>query len=252
MTALVHVVETLERGGLERMVCDLAIEQARRGMRVSVICIYRRGLLSVELENAGIEIYSADKSARGNLVALWRLRRRLRAAAPHIVHTHNATANYLTVLASLGLGLQIVCTRHGMGGGLGVDRREKYFKKSVSRTERVVTVCRHAANHFLGQELVPSVKLEVIGNGIVLSRFAQSNRIAARDALGLSAEGLVVGTVGRLNWAKDHNLFLDVAALLKAQFPGCRFVIIGSGEKRAELEREIERLGLGDSGATGG
>jgi glycosyltransferase involved in cell wall biosynthesis len=54
--------------------------------------------------------------------------------------------------------------------------------------------------------------------------------------------------VGRLVPVKDHDLFLHAAARLRARpgFRDARFVVVGGGERDAELRRRAVELGLGD------
>lgn len=53
-------------------------------------------------------------------------------------------------------------------------------------------------------------------------------RKAARLELGIGADDLVVGTVGNINFQKDHPTFVRTAAQLKRKFPKARFVILGA------------------------
>ena len=71
--------------------------------------------------------------------------------------------------------------------------------------------------------------------------------------LGARGEDVLIGIVGRLTEIKNHKLFLDAAALFKAQRAAGEsgagqvgFVIIGDGHLRAELEAHALSLGLGD------
>jgi len=55
----------------------------------------------------------------------------------------------------------------------------------------------------------------------------------------------LIGIVGRLTEIKNHRLFLQAAALLKQTIgPSARFVIIGDGNLRSELEAQAKTLGL--------
>ncbi|HKG14186.1 MAG TPA: glycosyltransferase, partial [Pyrinomonadaceae bacterium] len=80
------------------------------------------------------------------------------------------------------------------------------------------------------------------------ARRARARReMRARDA------DVLVGIVGRLTEIKNHGLFLEAAALLKerrAQDPAAggrvRFVVIGDGHLRGELESHARALGLAD------
>lgn len=72
------------------------------------------------------------------------------------------------------------------------------------------------------------------------------SREEARQVLGLSAEGLVFGHVGRLHPDKDQATLLKGFAAAKERLPvGCKLVIIGSGKLAERLHRQAEELGLG-------
>ena len=59
-------------------------------------------------------------------------------------------------------------------------------------------------------------------------------------------EVLRVGMIARMNTrAKNHHLFLRVAARLCERFPALQFVLVGDGPLRHELEREADDRGLG-------
>ena len=51
---ITHVVENLNRGGLERVVIDLALAQKAAGHDCRVVCLYEEGLLAGELRAEGI------------------------------------------------------------------------------------------------------------------------------------------------------------------------------------------------------
>lgn len=239
-----HVVETLERGGLERMVCDLALEQQRMGWEVSVHCLFRRGLLADELVSAGVPVSEAGKRSGADLGALWRLRRALHHAVPRVIHTHNAAAHYHAVAACRLSGLRpLLNTRHGMGDAAR-SRVERRYRASLSHTAAVVTVARHASEHYAREGIVPGKLLTVIPNGIRIERFGQASRDAARATLGVDAQALLVGTVGRLNWAKDQSVLVAAIAALKPRHPDLCCIIVGDGSLRAELQAQIDSLGV--------
>jgi glycosyltransferase involved in cell wall biosynthesis len=244
---IVHVVESLDRGGLERVACDLSTEQARKGHRVGIACLFSGGLLAEELRHAGVTVDVVHKRSGLDLRALLRLRRALRAARPDIVHTHNATAHYHAVLALSGDGRPvIVSTRHGMGGSRTRDRRERLFSLALRRTAAVVAVCRAAATRLVGDGIVTEKYMRVVPNGIRLDQFDGHACAEARSTLGLPADALVVGTVGRLNWAKDHALLLHAFNQLRARVPTAILVVVGGGEERDTLMALAHGLGVSE------
>jgi len=59
-----------------------------------------------------------------------------------------------------------------------------------------------------------------------------------------TSEGLVIGTVGRLEPQKNLGMFLEAARLVLEGDPAARFVIAGEGRLRLELENRSSELGL--------
>lgn len=85
--------------------------------------------------------------------------------------------------------------------------------------------------------------------GLDLAPFAAMPRKngAFRRAHGLRTDAPLIGIVGRLVPVKNHRLFFEAAARVKAARPAARFVVVGDGELRAEIEAQVEALGLRDS-----
>jgi len=87
----------------------------------------------------------------------------------------------------------------------------------------------------------------VIPLGIDLSTYAswRDRRPRLRAELKVKDQDLLIGIVGRLTEIKNHRLFLEAAALLKETFGSrVRFVVIGDGNLRRDLEEQAKSLGL--------
>ena len=56
----------------------------------------------------------------------------------------------------------------------------------------------------------------------------------------------LVGIVARLVPIKRHEDFIAASALLAARIPEARFLVIGDGERRTELEVLVRQKGLGE------
>jgi glycosyltransferase involved in cell wall biosynthesis len=249
---LLHVVESLARGGLERVVCDLVMEQARQGYKVEVFCIFSPGAFAAELQDAGIRVVSANKRSGPDLSVLMALRDASRSARHQVVHTHNPVANYYTCAAELTSWrrLPIVNTRHNMGASDPNDRREKLFRLSVARTAKVAMVSPQVSQRFIDQGIVPAAKAAVVMNGIPLQRYVRSNastRASARAALSLQEDAFVIGSVGRLVRVKNHSLLLAAAAPMCLMHPRVKIVLIGHGDLREALQQQAQALGIASS-----
>ena len=248
---IVHVVENLDRGGLERTVVDLIASQRDAGHECRVICLFKLGLLARELLASGVRVDACGKRPGLDLRALRRARALIRQSPDAVIHTHNAMAHYYAVLASLGLPVKCrINTRHGMGGRTRSGRQEWLYRQSLRGTDYAVAVCEAARQRFAADGMRPRRALLSVPNGIRLERFRPADDVARQSLvaeLGLPTGSRIIGTVGRLQPVKDHALLLRAFAKVGVQVPEAALVIVGDGPLRAALEAQAEQAGLSDA-----
>lgn len=247
---LLHVVDSLERGGLERVVTDLAIEQARQGHEVAVFSLLETGGLADELRAAGIDVLIGHKRRPADLALLWRLRRAVTQRRIELLHAHNFVPNYHAAAAVIGLWHPpvLVSTCHDMGTRLSNARLLSYYTWSLKRTAGLAMVGAQVHERFVQGGLVPAEKATTVFNGIPVERFVctPARRAHARQALGLPGDVPVIGAVGRLVELKNHRLLIEQMPALLAEWPALRLVILGGGPLEETLRAQIASLGLGE------
>ncbi|MBK9550495.1 MAG: glycosyltransferase [Gemmatimonadetes bacterium] len=87
----------------------------------------------------------------------------------------------------------------------------------------------------------------VIPNGIRLDRLARRHDVAAaKAALGLPPTDLVIGSVGRLDYAKGYIDLIEALPTVLSAVPEVRFVHAGQGPLAETLRREAARLGIAE------
>lgn len=251
LLGIVHVVDSLELGGLERVVTDLAIEQAGAGHRVVVFTIAGGGSFEADLKAAGVAVVVGDKRHAFDTGVLRALRRAVTACDADIVHTHNFVPNYYAALALAWPSARrpvLVNTCHNMGSRLSNRRLRWLYRLSLARTARVAMVGQQVHDHLVGSGIVAPHRGEVVLNGIPTRRYAAgpNARAAARATLGMPPEALLIGSVGRLVALKNHRLLLELMPALAADWPAVQLVLLGDGPLRAELESLADSLGIGD------
>ncbi|WP_445146888.1 glycosyltransferase [Dyella sp. Tek66A03] len=248
---ITHVVENLNRGGLERMVLELVKIQQRQGHRCQVVCLFEPGSQAHELDALGIPVTGCHKRQGLDLRALAQARRTIRGHETEVLHTHNAVAHYQAVLASCGLGVRrVVNTRHGMSINQRTGRREWLYRRSLAHTDTVVTVCEAARRDAVARGIVPRLKAMVVPNGIAVDTFAPASagmRERLLQALQLPPHNKLIGNVGRLNWAKDQVGLIQAFRRIHALRPDTALVLIGDGELRARLEQYAQEEGVRQS-----
>jgi glycosyltransferase involved in cell wall biosynthesis len=113
---------------------------------------------------------------------------------------------------------------------------------------RVVCVSQQTAEYFiaLGRD---RRKFVAIPNGVEIHRFVpgEFQPAAVRQELGFAADDQVIGMVSRLHEARKGGMeFVDMAAQIARDFEGARFLVVGDGELRPQLEAQAARLGISD------
>jgi glycosyltransferase involved in cell wall biosynthesis len=237
---------SLDRGGAETQVAALAIELARRDYPVAVISLLAPTAFTVELMDAGVQVFSLHmRPGVADPRGLARLIRFLVRFRPHILHSHLFHANILARLARLVVPVPIiVSTLHSVSesGRRRVDTRMRdlAYRMSDPLADRVVAVCEAVARRHVSCRAVLPDKLRVIPNGVDIRVFRPDGerRERMRRELGLDAS-FVWLAAGRLMWKKDYPTMLRAFAARR----GGVLLVAGTGPQSAELESLARELG---------
>lgn len=237
---VVHVVLSLDVGGLERAVIDLAGEGRRRGWNVEILCVEKTGALSSGL---AIEPRCVQKGPGLRPSAAMRIRAELKRLRPDVVHTHQLGAIIYAGPAAASLRIPVVHTEHGKHF---TSRRVRLLGRLFARfTGRFLCVSRDIADDVAQQGIVPAHKIGVVPNGIDLSQERpRESAGSVRAALNIPQDAPVVGTVGRLTEVKRQDLLLRGFATVLKSRPDAHLLIVGDGPMRDPLRRLAEELGI--------
>lgn len=236
------MIDDASVGGGQKHVLWLAENVNKRQFEVAVAC-EGEGYLVEELEKRKITHYPLRMSNIPDPAAFLRCRALMKEFKPDIVHTHGGTAGVTgRMVAGTYRGVKIVHTYHG----IHYIHDERWLRRSLFRTlesallhvtDRTICVAQQDVETGVREGIVDRAKTVVIRNGIDPSPFeGKRPRRLPKSPL--------IGTIGRLHPQKGHRFLLEVAAELAREHPSPRFLIIGEGELRGELERQAETLGV--------
>ncbi len=122
-------------------------------------------------------------------------------------------------------------------------------KKAVSTankllSHRIIAVANAAKENLIHMGVHES-DITVIINGVEGLRYLNAEeRSKIRKSLGFSDDNIVIGICARLEEYKDHKCLLRAAALLCERSDKYRFLIIGEGSMKEELEVFAKTLGI--------
>jgi L-malate glycosyltransferase len=243
------MIDKLGRAGAQSHMHQLVSGLDRGRLAPEVCCLIGGGPLAESLRTLGVpvdELGVARIYGPSGLSALFRLARRLRRARVQIVHTYLISANVLGTLASRLAGVPAVITsRRDMG--FSRNWRLRLVEEGIVNrlVDRVVAVCPAVAAVTLRERGLDARKVVTIPNGVDCEEFdpARYSREAARSELGLSPDEPAVGIVASLSPVKGHADLLAAAARVLPR-RRARFVLIGDGPLRPELEALAQQLGI--------
>jgi glycosyltransferase involved in cell wall biosynthesis len=249
-------------GGVLRHVLDLAEGLPRRGFRVLLVHAQRGigGAFAERLERrdqfgyetASLEVQRAPGTHDvGATVALRRVIRGFGGA--DVLHGHSSKAGALARLGRWSRARHVVYTPHAwytQNPALGAVSRGAYrlIERALSVvTDRIISVSRDEAEHAV-QLGIGRRKLVLIENGIEAWTPEQvaCARAATRARLGIAADDVVVGFLGRLVTQKAPDVTMRVFQRLLDSRPTTRVVLAGDGPEREPVRALMDELGIAD------
>lgn len=169
------------------------------------------------------------------------LRRLISSLGADVVHTHGYRSDVVAGPVARSLGVPTVSTAHGLTMGSLRNRFYEWLQfRTWRRLDAVVAVSRPLRERLHRQGLTDQ-RLFWIPNAWQ-GDSAPVARDAARSALGLPADGLVVGWVGRLSQEKGPDVLIE--ALARMTTPGVRVALVGSGPEVETTRALAQRLGV--------
>jgi glycosyltransferase involved in cell wall biosynthesis len=142
----------------------------------------------------------------------------------------------------------IISSRRNLGTGYWHNWREVAALRYLTRyTTHYIANSRAAAEEAIAVERLEPGKVSVIPNCLDLEEFETTNcsdTQPTKARWGFSEETLVVGSVTNLRPIKDIPFLIHTAAHFLSRFPQVRFVVLGEGPQRPQLERMIRSQGL--------
>jgi glycosyltransferase involved in cell wall biosynthesis len=178
-----------------------------------------------------------------DLGAAWRLARVLRDLGPEIVHAHDAHG---VALASLALSLGRLAPAPLLIASRRVDfhLQGNSFSRWKYRQVDGFIAASEAIRAMLVADGIAPGRVVTVHEGIDIDRVTAGPPAAIHAELWLPTHAPVVGNVAALVPHKGQRHLIEAAALVVREVPDARFVILGEGELRPALERQIRELRL--------
>ncbi|MBO5930844.1 MAG: glycosyltransferase [Clostridia bacterium] len=247
---VLHVISDQNIGGAGVLLSNLLTCFDREKVE-SIVALPNGSMLAQRLDKIGVPLlYLSAVCERVSPSSVWELSRIIKRNNINIVHTNAAIS--ARVAARL-CGVPVLHTRHCYFPHAGVlaspvIRRVAGFGNRLLSDHVIATADAAAEN--LCELGIPKEKMSVIINGSLPVREVDEETLdATRAQYGINKKDFTVGICARIEDYKGHDTFLMAAAILKEAHPEIpfRFLIIGDGKRRREIENMASRLELVDA-----
>jgi glycosyltransferase involved in cell wall biosynthesis len=190
----------------------------------------------------GLDLIPLAPQTELDLSAAWKFSRLLKRLNPDVVHAHDPHG---VAMASLALSFGAARAGAQRGPALVASRRVDFHLKgnSFSRWKHRQVDCFVTASEAIRQMLVsdgvPPDRAVTVHEGIDVDHVAAALPVNVHEAFWLPHDAPVVGNVAALVPHKGQRYLIDAAHLVVREIPDARFVIMGEGELREHLEKQV-------------
>jgi glycosyltransferase involved in cell wall biosynthesis len=244
-TNVLILASSLRIGGAESVMQHLALTIDRSRFNVTVCYLKQRGQVGEELARAGIDIVGVLDSDRPDYFTFRKLLRILRQRRIDVVHTHTTHGLVDACLCKLFLWrLRVVHTFH-FGNyphtGPRIIWMERVFSRLADRLFAVGEAQRTQLKAVFGFD---DDDIGVIWNGV--NPPSGGGDPLFRATIGANGS-VLIGTIATLIEQKGLRDLMHVARRVLDAGANAKFVIVGEGQLRKELELLRHELGLEES-----
>lgn len=228
----------------------------QQGFEVTMVA--SKGRWTDELRAAGFKVENVAIDRKINplfdLAAMARLALLMRGQGFDIVHTHTSKAGVVGRLAARIAGVPIVVhTVHGFPFHEGMGSIGKHAYALTERfaalfCDLLLSQSREDIQLACQYHICPADKIIYIGNGIDLDRFDPAT-VQSKSALEGLRKDFQIGQqtvlmIAELQPRKACGDFLQAARYVVDVLPKVKFLLVGDGPLKDELEMMITELGL--------
>ncbi|WP_336343263.1 glycosyltransferase [Halalkalicoccus ordinarius] len=247
-------------GGAEKQISVSSERLAEKGVDIRIVCLRPVGAMGEQLMDSQVDVVSLNIEKNYQLLYKFpRLLFLLFEKRPDIIHGHMYHSNVLSRLLSLlSPNAESVSTVHSTyetngrglpktsGGDLPeVTIRERMYRATDVLSDLTTFVSESSRQRYIDINAVSERSSMVVYNGIDTQEFHRDSerRAAIRDRHGAD-EKFVWLAAGRFTNAKDYPTMIRAFGRLSA--PDNELWILGDGELKPEVEREIQQEGVAD------
>ena len=254
-----HVITRMNIGGAEENTLLTCMGLVKKGHDVTLVTGLStgpEGNLLAHSDTTGLNVIEIPELVRSiSPFKDWKTYRKLlklfRKEQFDVVHTHASKAGILGRFAAFDAHVPfIVHTVHGQA----FHPFQSWLKNAIfkfaerlaaNRSDKIYAVAQAMIDQCVAAKIAPAEKYKVVYSGMDLSSFMNATADQAlREKLGIPEGAPVIGVIARMFPQKGYEDLLQIAPEIAGAFPEARFLLLGDGTMRQEIERKVQEMGL--------
>jgi len=244
---ITHLITTIERGGAEKQLLTLVIEQVQSGLKVEVFFLKGRLDLKNEFEKSGVEVNNL-LVGKSFLKQIFLLSKHLRKN-PSPVHAHLPKSELLAAIVVRNK--YFVFSRHNAepfwpGGPRIISNLLSKFV--CKRASQGIAISNAVKSYLFKRGEIPnSYTIDVVYYGFQkdISTNAAGLGLITNIMNGQSSN-YKIGTIGRLVPQKDYPTLLNAFSNVLKSLPNTDLYVVGEGYLQKDLIELSKSLGIND------
>ncbi len=241
---VLHVVLSMETGGLENGIVNLINNADNSCFEVDVLCLRKKGSLADRITNQNSQVIFDGKHDHSLLSAIKKIYKSCVNGQYHIVHTHGFTTMLAGYLATkLSRTPILINGEHGTLYYASIKQRllQKWLFGAMNLN---LTVSKELKNK-IQIEFNPSRdNFQPIINGVDSEKFNPKISSTLHSELNIPENHLIIGSVGRLVGVKNYPSLMHAFATISQKNVNTHLVLAGAGPERPALELIASKLNL--------
>ncbi len=239
---IVFLIRSLDKGGAERQLSFLAAGLKKSGYDVAVITFYsyvnnNENTNYKVLTESGVKVYTAHKRSRYDILGfMLSLDKLITNLKPDILYSFLEMANILGAIYKIFIDRRIKLVWGKRSADLELSKYrfslklEHAVEKWLSFVPNLIIANSDSGRDYMQARGYRS-HIEVVHNGISTD-FMDNNKFQHIKIPSITADDIIIGAVGRLDYAKDYETLLEAFVIVIRSFSLAKLVIVGAIKNR--------------------
>ena len=238
---ILHVVPSLDYGGLEKIVYDMIKEESTNNKnKMHLICLGKGGHLYNQLENDIVKKYIFNQTKAIDFGLLFKMIRYIKNNYIDVIHSHSGAILYAAFAGKLCSVKKIIHTDHGRYYPEKKLRilEDRYGSKLI---DCYVCVSQEMQHYIYKTVKVKKNKVKLILNGIDTDKYKPVNdktRLKIKYKYGIAEDTILIGTVCRLIKQKNVEFLIDWFLTYGHNYNNLKLIIAGDGPEIDDLQQK--------------